>query len=127
MDAKQLHILHHSLGLDQYGQGTFYRNHFVTGEGSKDHADCMALVNAGFMTVRSGNALSGGDDVFRVTDAGKAAVVEHSPAPPKLTRSQQNYQDWLNYDSSLSFIEYMKMKTHLARRRPDEHDKFCHP
>ncbi|MGC4409596.1 hypothetical protein D4A92_19815 [Rhizobium rosettiformans] len=116
MDAKQLHILQHSLGLDEYGRGTFYRNHFVTGEGSKDHADCMALVRVGLMTVRTGNALSGGDEVFRVTDAGKAAVAEHSPSPPKLTRSQQNYQDWLNYDSSLSFIEYVKMKSHLRAK-----------
>ncbi|MDE3789599.1 hypothetical protein I7G86_02935 [Sinorhizobium meliloti] len=111
MDDKQLHILQHSLGLDQYGRGTFYRNHFVTGEGSKDHAFCMALVNAGFMTVRSGNALTGGDDVFRVTDAGKAAVVEHSPSPPKLSRSQQRYQAWLDYDGSMSFIEYLKWKS----------------
>lgn len=121
MNEKQLHILQHSLGLDQYGRGTFYRNHFVTGEGSKDHADCMALVAAGFMTVRSGNELSGGSDVFRVTDAGKAAVAEHSPSPPKLTRSQQNYQDWLNYDGSLSFIEYVKMKSRilsLERSKP---------
>ena len=111
MDAKQLHILQHSLGLDQYGRGTFYRNHFVTGEGSNDHADCMALVNAGLMTVTSGNELSGGDDVFRVTDAGKAAVAEHSPAPPKLTRSQQNYQERLNYDSDLSFIDWLKSRS----------------
>ncbi|KQY71326.1 hypothetical protein ASD52_06480 [Ensifer sp. Root142] len=117
MDAKQLHILQHSLGLDEYGRGTFYRNHFVTGGGSKDHADCMALVKAGFMTVRSGNALSGGDDVFRVTDTGKAAITEHSPKPPKLTRSQQAYQDWLSYDGSMSFIEYAKWK---SRRRAVE-------
>lgn len=113
MDGKHLHILQHSLGLDQYGRGTFYRNHFVTGEGSKDHADCMALVGVGFMTVRSGNVLSAGDDVFRVTDAGKAAVAEHSSAPPKLTRSQQNYLDFLSYDGSLTFIEYLKMKSHF--------------
>ncbi|KQV43258.1 MULTISPECIES: hypothetical protein [unclassified Rhizobium] len=111
MDAKQLHILQHSLGLDEYGRGTFYRNHFVTGEGSKDHADCMALVDAGYMSVRLDHPLSGGDDVFRVTDAGKAAVAEHSPAPPKLTRSQRTYQDWLNYDSDMSFIEYAKWKS----------------
>lgn len=119
MDPKQLHILQHSLGLDQYGHGTFYRNHFVTGEGSKDHADCMALVNAGLMTVRTGTPLSGGDDVFRVTDAGKVAVAEHSPpppTPPKLTRGQKNYRDWLHYDSSLSFIEYVKMKSHLRAK-----------
>src|SRR6478609_3022343 len=48
MDCKQLHILQHSLGLDEHGRGTMYRSHFVTGEGSKDHADCMALVEAGY-------------------------------------------------------------------------------
>jgi hypothetical protein len=115
MDDKQLHILQHSLGLDQYGRGTFYRNHFVTGEGSKDHADCMALVGLGFMTVRSGSVLSGGDDVFHVTDAGRIAVVAESPPPPKLTRSQQTYQNWLDYDGSISFIEYAKWKSRAAK------------
>lgn len=121
MDLKQLHILQHSLGLDQYGRGTFYRNHFVTGKGSKDHADCMALVNAGLMTVRSGNALSGSYDVFRVTGAGKSAVAQHSPSPPKITRSQQQYQDYLDADSSLSFIDWLRMK---ARRRAMEAERI---
>lgn len=111
MDAKQLHILQHSLGLDQYGRGTFYRNHFVTGEGSKDHADCMALVDLGFMKVRKDHPLSGGSDVFHVTDAGKAAVTAESPAPPKLSPGKKRYRDWLDYDSDLSFIEWCKWKT----------------
>lgn len=111
MDAKKLHILQHSLGLDQYGRGTFYRNHFVTGEGSDDHADCMALVELGFMSVRKNHPLSGGSDCFWVTDDGRAAVIAESPAPPKLSRSKQRYQDWLDYDSSMSFIEYCKWKT----------------
>jgi len=109
--AEQLHILQHSLGLDQYGRGTFYRNHFVTGEGSMDHADCMALVDAGYMGVRKNHPLTDGDDGFWVTEAGKRAVREHSPAPPKLTRSQQTYRDWLSYDSSMPFIEYAKWKS----------------
>lgn len=117
MDAKQLHILQHSLGLDQYGRGTMYRSHFVTGEGSKDHADCMALVEAGYMGVRKGHPLAGGDDGFWVTEVGKHAAVANSPAPPKLTRSQQQYQDYCAADSSLSFIDWLKMK---ARRRATE-------
>lgn len=65
----QLHILRHSLGLTR---GTeMFRNHFVTGEGSSDYPDCCALVDAGLMTRRKGNELSGGDDWFIVTDAGK--------------------------------------------------------
>ncbi|WP_037437843.1 hypothetical protein [Sinorhizobium fredii] len=111
MDAKQLRILQHSLGLDQYGRGTFYRNHFVTGEGSKDHADCMALVAVGFMTVRSGSALSGGDDIFHVTDSGRTAVVANSPEPPKLSPGKQRYLDWLEADCSMSFIDWLKWKS----------------
>jgi hypothetical protein len=111
LDEKQLHILQHTLGLDQFGRGTFYRNHFVTGEGSKDHADCMSLVDAGLMTMRKDHPLRGGDDVFWATDQGKAAVVAQSPSPPKLSRSQQTYQDWLSYDGSMSFIEYAKWKS----------------
>lgn len=116
MDSKHLHILQHSLGLDQYGRGTFYRNHFVTGEGSKDHADCMALVEIGYMGVRKSHPLAGGDDGFWVTEAGKRAVREHSPSPPKLTRDQQRYQDWLRYDGSMSFIDYLKWKSRQRRQ-----------
>jgi hypothetical protein len=111
MDADQLHILQHSLGLDEYGRGTFYRNHFVTGEASRDHANCKSLVEAGYMGVRKSHPLAGGDDAFWVTEAGRRAVQEHSPSPPKLTRGQQRYRDWLNYDGGLSFIEYAKWKS----------------
>jgi hypothetical protein len=111
MDSKQLHILQHSLGLDQYGRGTMYRSHFVTGEGSKDHADCMALVEAGYMGVRKDHPLSGGDDCFWVTETGKRAAVEKSPPPPKVSRSKQRYIDWLAYDSDMSFIDWCRRKT----------------
>ncbi|UXS00803.1 hypothetical protein [Agrobacterium tumefaciens] len=112
MDADQLHILQHSLGLDEYGRGSMYRNHFVTGEGSKDHAACMSLVAAGYMAVRKNHPLAGGDDCFTVTEEGKRAVIANSPSPPKLTRGQQNYQDYLDYDGSLPFIEFLKMKAY---------------
>lgn len=111
MDTKHLHILQHSLGLDQYGRGTFYRNHFVTGDGSKDFADCMAIVALGFMTRSSGTALSGGDDVFTVTDTGRAAVIAESPAPPKVSPAKQRYHDWLAADCSMTFIEWLKWKS----------------
>lgn len=111
MDAKQLHILQHSLGLDEYGRGTMYRNRFVTGEGSLDHPHCMALFDQGFMSRVANVKPFGGSDCFTVTEEGKCAAVANSPAPPKLTRSQQMYQDWLSYDSDMSFIEYAKWKS----------------
>lgn len=82
MNADQLHILQHSLGLDGYGRGTMYRNSFVTGAGSTDHPACMALVAKGFMTRRANVELFGGDDIFTVTEAGKRAVVAESPDEP---------------------------------------------
>lgn len=110
MTTQHLHILHHSLGLDQYGQGNQYRNHFVTGEGSKDHSACMELVDAGLMTRRSGNPLTGGDDLFIVTTKGIEFVALNGPAPPpraKLSRSQKRYQAFLRADTGLSFAEWI--------------------
>lgn len=116
MTPEQLHILQHSLGLDQYGRGPGYRNHFVTGEGSTDHPTCMALVELGFMEIRRAKyALYGGDNVFAVTEGGRRAVAAESPAPPKLTRSQQNYRDFLAYDSDCTFIEYLRMVAESRR------------
>lgn len=74
MDHEQLSILRHSLGLGEDGRGSSYRNHFCTGAGSTDYPHCMALVESGHMIRRNGSVLTGGDDLFIVTDAGKAAA-----------------------------------------------------
>ncbi|MES2095160.1 MAG: hypothetical protein V4459_00230 [Pseudomonadota bacterium] len=103
---KALHILQHSLGVDRHGRGEQYRSHFVTGEGSDDWPTCIWLTRAGLMRRRAGSQLTGDMDSFHVTDAGRAYVAEHSPAPPKLTRSLQRYQAYLDADSGLlSFID----------------------
>jgi hypothetical protein len=112
--ARRLHILQHALGVDEFGRGEQYREHFVTGEGSDDHPDCMALFEAGLMTRRANIEMYGGMDLFRVSDAGRAYVAEHSPAPPKLTRSQQRYQDYLDADCCLSFGEWLKRRSLAA-------------
>lgn len=111
----RLHILQHAIGRDEYGRprsqtNPEFRNHFVTGEGSRDYPHCMALVAAGLMTRRSGSAISGGDDIFYVTDAGRAYVAANSPKPPKLTRSQQRYQNFLDADCGLTFREWLQSK-----------------
>jgi len=111
MTPALLDILQHSLGLDEYGRGSFYRNRFVTGAGGKDHAYCMELTAMGFMTRRANVELFDGDDIFTVTEEGKRAAVENSPSPPKLSRGQKRYQDWLDYDGSMSFIDYLKWKS----------------
>lgn len=110
ISATQLQILQHSLGVNQYGQGERYRNRFITGEGSIDHPDCMALVNAGLMAKGRPSCLTGGDDLFFVLEAGIQHVLTHSPKPPPKTRAQQRYQDYLNADSDMSFGDWMKSR-----------------
>lgn len=104
----ELHILQHSLGVDQFGRGRQYRNHFVTGPGSVDFPHCMALIEKGLMVRREGGTLTGGDYVFYVTDEGRRWMAENSPAPPKLTRGQQRYADYLAADCDLSFGDWVK-------------------
>lgn len=106
----KLHILQHSLGVDEYGRGDQYRNHFITGLGSLDYDNCLALVSDGLMSRRSGSPLTGGDDLFTVTPEGKRFVQDHSPSPPKLTRSQQRYQAYLEADCGLSFGEWLRAR-----------------
>ncbi len=108
MTPQQLHILQHSLGVDQYGQGNQYRNHFVTGPGTNDWPYCQALVAAGLMTCHVPSALTGGMPCFVVTPAGIDAVALQSPPPPKLTRSQKRYREWLKGDGVYgSFAEFI--------------------
>ena len=79
MTPKQRDIMKHALGADRGAPG--WRNHFVTGPGSDDYDDCEALVAAGLMAKRSGGPLSGGDPVYRVTDAGQDALVGRPKTP----------------------------------------------
>lgn len=108
--SRELSILQHALGVDKYGQGEQYRTHFVTGAGSDDHPTCLTLVEAGLMTRRAGDTLPfGGDDLFHVTEAGRAYVADHSLAPPKLTRGQRRYRAWLSVSdvTGESFFEFL--------------------
>ena len=106
--GERLHVLQHSLGLDQYGRGAGHRNHFVTCEGTTDWPVCVAAVADGLMTQTKGNAITGGGDVFRVTPAGMVWVQMHSPKAPTLTRGQRAYRDWLRADNGMTFGEWLK-------------------
>ena len=104
LSQRQLEILQHALGLDQYGRGQMYRNHFCAG--GDDEAVCRELVSMGYMETFTREWLPYYN--CTVTKAGKAAVLEQSPKPPKLTKSQQRYREFLKADSGLSFIEWLK-------------------
>lgn len=119
-DAR-LHILQHALGLDDYGRtragercpDETYRNRYV----ADDNADLAALVDAGLMQRHAPRAISGGDPIFVVTEAGRAYVRERSPRPPRVSRTRQRYLDWLHVSDATgeTFGEYVKRKSKEAR------------
>lgn len=111
MNPRYLEILQHALGLDKYGQGSFYRNRYVTGPGSDDFEHCCDLVEAGYMARAKSDAglIGETNELFYVTELGIEQVKTHSPKPPKLTASQRRYRRYLAYDSSMSFREFLKV------------------
>jgi len=112
MDAEQLSILRHALGTGEAGTNPPFRNHFVAGEGGRDHAVCMALVERGLMTRRTGSALSGGDDIFSVTADGRLAAAGTWVKQP---RSKQRYADYLQADSNLPFGEWLRARRYKGQ------------
>lgn len=110
MTDKRLQILQHALGVDQYGRGQMYRSHFVAGLGGDDYEVCKSLAEDGLMIDHVANEISGGDPVFVVTPAGRKYVTEHSPAPPKLTRSQRRYEAFLADDSGMRFGDWLRCR-----------------
>ena len=104
----QLHILRHARGLDQYGQGRWYRNHYVIGANCDGWSDCLALVALGLMTSTRPIEWCGGMVCFRVTEAGDRLIRESSTPAPKLTRSASRYQRWLAADCGMPFREWIK-------------------
>jgi hypothetical protein len=98
MTSRQLEILQHTLGVDQYGRiprgfTDYTRNHFCAG--LADERTCRELIAIGLMQQ---HATTSWLPYFNcsATDAGKAMVHLESPAPPKLTRSQKRYRDYLD-------------------------------
>lgn len=111
MTPEQLHILQHTLGVDQYGRGEQYRNHFCAG--GCDETICRELMALGYMRTWRGADENGqvpGYPYFNcsVTEEGKAMMLRESPVPPKLSRSQKRYRRFLEADLGCSFSEFLK-------------------
>ena len=107
MTPKQLHILQHALGVNEYGLGEQYRNNYVGGA-----EECRPLVAMGYMTEHKASEITGGDPLFTVTDAGKKAVKNESPKPPKITRSQQRMMDYRDFADAYecTFKEFLQVQ-----------------
>lgn len=107
MTPAMLHILQHALGVDQYGLGEQYRNHYVGGAEA-----CRPLVELGYMVEMKPRSCSGGDVWFMVTKEGKKVVKDESAKPPKITRSQQRMMDYRDFSDAYdcSFREFLQVQ-----------------
>lgn len=120
MSPRQIEILQHALGCDQYGQsarrrgGVFHRdydpysrNHFCAG--TADEPDCRALVEMGFMKQHKTTEWL---PYFNcsVTPAGIEAMRNESQAPPKISRAKMRYEEYLRADGCLgeTFRDYLR-------------------
>jgi len=110
MNPKHLHILQHSLGVDQYGRGNQYRNHYAVGPGCDGFEDCRELVDLGFMQDHGAQEMWGNMHGFTVTESGKQAMEKASPPPPKISPGRKRYLDFLHADSGMSFIDWLKVR-----------------
>lgn len=106
LPRRHLEILQHALGVDQYGRGEIYRNRFCAG--SDDELACRELVDLGLMSVFAPNRSPLPYYNCLVTEAGIEAVRAQSPPPPRITRGQRRYREFLAADSGLTFIEWLR-------------------
>ena len=107
MTPRQLEILQHALGADEFGKRPRdSRNYFCAG--TDDEADCRALIELGYMQEHGKREWLPYLNCS-VTGEGINAVLRESPAPPKLTRSQKRYRDYLDADCNMKFGEWLKV------------------
>ncbi len=123
MSPDLLHILQHSLGLDQYGQPPenyrgcsddefpgCYRNRFVTDPASPDGLKCEQLVADGLMAKPSRQpSFIGGMTNYFVTQVGYEAMRRESPRPPKVSRAKRRWRAYRSIGEvcGWSFAEYL--------------------
>lgn len=105
-----LAILLHASGLDEHGRGEAYRSHYVTSDGQDAWNRCARMVAVGLMRKGEASALTGGPDVFLVTRVGVDAARRNAPPPPKLTRGQKRYREFLAADCSEPFAEFLRRR-----------------
>lgn len=116
LTPSQLQILQHSLGCDEYGRGTQYRNGFVADELHRDHPDLEVLRAAGLMSRAGPVDWMGGAFAYSVTDAGKREMRNQSPVPPKVSRAQRRWQQYVNSgacECGIKFGDWLKRRTYI--------------
>jgi hypothetical protein len=95
LTRQELHILRHSLGLDDTGRGSQYRNSYVLGPDCPSFATLKYLEARGLMTDHGPRAVFGGMHGFTVTPAGRAIAATPDRLPRK-ERGRRIYRFWLS-------------------------------
>lgn len=95
LSKEELHILRHSLGLDDTGRGKQYRNSYVLGPECPDFAKLKDLESRGLMSDLGPRSIFGGMHGFTVTPAGRAIAATPDPLPHK-ERGRRVYRYWLS-------------------------------
>ena len=110
MTPRQLEILQHALGVDEYGRTPkgftpFTRNYFCAGD--KDEDDCRELVAQGMMQQHETTSWL---PYFNcsVTELGIVTMKAASPKPPVLSRSKRRYRAYLDADCDMTFGHWLK-------------------
>jgi len=104
LSTEQIHILRHSLGLDDNGHGNEYRNYYCTGPDCTGYNDLINLAVAGLMEL---GRIDGNNHFYFVTDAGKAEA-RKGVVHKRLTRAQERYRRFLDADCGLPFGQWLK-------------------
>lgn len=117
MSPEGLHILQHSLGCDQYGRTSYRgedegdgcfeyaRNRYV----SSPNADLIELCRDGFLKDVGPIEAYGGQHLYMVTASGRDEMKRCSPVPPKMSRAQKRYRQYLKVaDCFDSFGDFLK-------------------
>jgi len=105
----QAGLMHHTAGMISGEK----RNWFACSAEGRDYEELSILVSRGFASVRNAPQWSGDDVVFSLTASGLMHAKDKLPEPEpvkKLTRSQQNYKNYLDADCGLTFADYMGWK-----------------
>lgn len=89
----QLHILRHSLGLDDQGRGKEYRNHYCADVGHRGWDDLMILCQLGLMEDHGVVPMWGGSHGLSVTDKGRSEAIR-GVKPVVLSRSKRRYRNF---------------------------------
>jgi hypothetical protein len=107
---RQLEIIQHAVGADEFGKRKQSDNRNFFCAGPEDEPDCQALIELGYMQRHRTTELF---PYFNcsVTGDGINAMLRESPPPPKKTRSQLRMEEYRSFSDAYdcTFREFLNI------------------